>query len=95
MPGTQAQNVTFVADEDLQDPPASTVVPLLGLAAALDEPAGALAPVVLPPQAASVATATVPANPAATRPVRRPGPRRRGRLDREVDFIQTTPRVLS
>jgi hypothetical protein len=49
--------VIFVADEDLQELPASTVAPALALAAALDEPVGALEPVVLPPQAASVTTA--------------------------------------
>jgi hypothetical protein len=71
IPGTQAQNVTFVAEEFLQEPPATSVA--LELALALDEPAAAGLPL-LPPHAASMQSATVPPRPAAVRPAMRRAP---------------------
>jgi hypothetical protein len=66
IPGTQAQNVIFVALELQDAPPASTEA--LGLALLLPLLAGAAPPVVpLLPHAASSATAASPASPAVTR----------------------------
>ena len=86
IPGTQAQNVTFVAEEFLQEPPATSVALELALALALEEPAAAgLA--LLPPHAASRESAAAPARPVAVRPAMRRAPGERGQLDREVEGI--------
>jgi hypothetical protein len=71
IPGTQAQNVIFVAEEFLQEPPATSVA--LELALALDEPAAAGLPL-LPPHAASRESAAAPARPVAARPAMRRAP---------------------
>jgi hypothetical protein len=86
IPGTQAQNVIFVADEFLQDAPASSVALELALALALDEPAAAGAPL-LPPHAASMQSAAAPARPVAVRPAIRRAPGGWGQLNREVEGI--------
>jgi hypothetical protein len=86
IPGTQAQNVIFVAEEFLQEPPATSVALELALALALDEPAAAGLPL-LPPHAASRESATVPARPAAVRPAMRRAPGGWGQLSREVKGI--------
>jgi hypothetical protein len=79
MPGTQAQNVIFVALDDLQD--TSTEA----LALPLAELAGAAADPPLPPQAARSDTAATPAIPAAARLVVNLGPL--GWCLREVRYI--------
>ena len=86
IPGTQAQNVTFVAEEFLQEPPATSVALELALALALEEPAAA-GLVLLPPHAASRESAAAPARPVAVRPAMRRAPGERGQLDREVEGI--------
>jgi hypothetical protein len=74
-PGTQAQKVIFVALEDLHELPAMRVVPLLGLAAALDEvPEAAGVDDPLLPQPASTAMAVAPISSVAPRLARKPGP---------------------
>jgi hypothetical protein len=78
--------VTFVADEFLQDAPASSVALELALALTLEEPAAAGVPL-LPPQAASRESAAAPARPVAVRPAMRRAPGERGHLDREVEGI--------
>jgi hypothetical protein len=65
MPGTQAQNVIFVAEEPHDLPPASTLADGLGEAAAL--PPLVLLLVPLLPQAASTAAAVSPARPTVSR----------------------------
>jgi hypothetical protein len=86
IPGTQAQNVTFVAEEFLQEPPATSVALELALALALEEPAAA-GPVLPPPQAASRESAAAPARPVAVRVAMRRAPGGRGQLGREVKGI--------
>jgi hypothetical protein len=78
--------VIFVADEFLQDAPASSVALELALALALDEPAAAGAPL-LPPHAASMQSAAAPARPVAARPAIRRAPGGWGQLNREVEGI--------
>jgi hypothetical protein len=83
-PGTQAQKVIFVADDDLQEAPASSVALELALALAVDEPAGAAE---LPPHAASRVMAAAPASPVVARSAMRRVPGGRGYVDREVKGI--------
>ncbi|HEY9241442.1 MAG TPA: hypothetical protein VIP48_05640 [Streptosporangiaceae bacterium] len=77
MPGTHAQKVIFVALDDLQEAPASSVAPPLAAGAAL-EPDEDGVPPLLPPHAASSETAATAARPAAARPAVRREPGGRG-----------------
>jgi hypothetical protein len=86
MPGTHAQKVTFVALDDLQDPPASSVAPPLAAGAALFVlDADVLLPLL--PHAAISETAATAASPAAARPAVRRDPGGRGQLCREGEGI--------
>src|SRR5580693_6898907 len=67
MPGTQAQNVMFVAPDDLQDAPASTVLPGVGLGLLEDFVEGVLEEVPLLPQPARTDTAAAAASQATAR----------------------------
>jgi hypothetical protein len=78
--------VIFVAEEFLQEPPATSVALELALALTLEEPAAAGVPL-LPPQAASSDSAAAPARPVAARPAMRRAPGERAQLDREVKGI--------
>jgi hypothetical protein len=84
-PGTHAQKVIFVALDDLQEAPASSVAPPLAAGAAdLDEPDADGVPPLLPHAAISetAATAASPATarPAVARPAVRRDPGGRGQL---------------
>jgi hypothetical protein len=67
MPGTQAQNVMFVAPDDLQDAPASTVLPGVGLGLLEPFAEGVEEDVPLLPQPARTDTAAAAATHATAR----------------------------
>jgi hypothetical protein len=98
MPGTQAQNVIWVAFEDLQLPPARTVGLALALAPELappDPPEDGEAGPLLPPQAASRETAAAAARPAVVRRAVRGNRPERGRRDRVIGDISAALLALT
>jgi hypothetical protein len=85
MPGTQAQNVMFVAPDDLQDAPASTVLPGVGLGLLEDFAEGVEDEVPLLPQPARTDTAAAAASQATARVA--------GSLRRAVPAVAAVPAV--